>query len=183
MGPQTPPLLLPPSGFSSLLLSTCGGAGARTPVHGWPAAPADQKRPRNHQREGFGWGESELRAGFVDGGSEGCGRNASERLNSSQALGALRDARRLRREVCAEEQAENVRNVRVGWFFRHAGTACGVLPREIWRCVPCKRYRGERREGGKRQRERDGCVCVCMRVCEGGVFGQGRQKVPRGFSQ
>lgn len=83
------------------------------------------------------------------------------------------------------EQAENVRNVRVGWFFRHAGTACGVLPREIWRCVPCKRYRGERREGAKdRERGVDMCVyAVCVCVCEGGVFGQGRQKVPRGISQ
>lgn len=74
--------------------------------------------------------------------------------------------RRLERRVC-REQAENVRNVHVGWFFRHAGTACRVLPREIWRCVPCKRYRGERGEGAKdreREEERDGCVCVCV-VC------------------
>lgn len=84
--------------------------------------------------------------------------------------------RRLERRVC-REQAENVRNVHVGWFFRHAGTACRVLPREIWRCVPCKRYRGERREGAKdieRERERGIDVCVwfvCVCVCEGGVFG------------
>lgn len=79
--------------------------------------------------------------------------------------GSLGDVRRLERRV----RAENVRNVHVGWFVRHAGTACGVLPREIWRCVPCKRYRGERREGAKdRERERDECarlwfLCACVR--------------------
>lgn len=76
--------------------------------------------------------------------------------------------RRLERRV-SRVQAENVRNVHVGWFVRHAGTASGVLPREIWRCVPCKRYRGERREGAKdRERGMNVCVCglcVCLRVC------------------
>lgn len=89
--------------------------------------------------------------------------------------------RRLERRV-RRQQAENVRNVHVGWFFRHAGMACRVLPREIWRCVPCKRYRGERREGAK-DIERERGMGVCVYVCEGGVFGQGRQKIPRGISQ
>lgn len=86
--------------------------------------------------------------------ARGCGCNVSGGMDSSQALGAWVDVRRLERRVC-RVQAENVRNVHVGWFIRHAGTACGVLPREIWRCVPCKRYRGERREGAK-DSEREG---------------------------
>ena len=76
--------------------------------------------------------------------------------------------RRLERRVC-REQAENVRNVHVGWFFRHTGTACRVLPREIWRCVSCNRYRGERREGAK-DRGREGWMCVCVCVCVREVF-------------
>lgn len=66
------------------------------------------------------------------------------------------------------EQAENVRNVHVGWFFRHAGTACRVLPRETWRCVPCKRYGGERGEGVKERV----CLCsFCVYLCGGGTKG------------
>lgn len=87
MGPHTDCAGFPSSGLSSLPSSNCSGAKAHTPVHGWPAL-TNQKRARNHQREGFGWSESELRSGFVDRGSEGCGCNVSERMNSSQALGA-----------------------------------------------------------------------------------------------
>lgn len=65
-----------------------------------------------------------------------------------------------------------MRNVRVGCRdegenagLRHAGTACRVLPRETWRCVPCKSY-GMREEGrGKREKERGKKVCVCVVVC------------------
>lgn len=77
-----------PRWFPPLLLSSkCSGANAHAPVHGWPA-PTDEKRARNHQREGFGWSESELPGSFVDGGSEGCGCHVSERVTASQALGA-----------------------------------------------------------------------------------------------
>lgn len=77
------------------------------------------------------------------------------------------------------EQAENVRNVHVGWFFRHAGTAYRVLPRETWRCVPCKRYGGERGEGVK---ERVGCVDVFVLFLCVSVW-RGDKGVPKGNSQ
>lgn len=67
-----------------------------------------------------------------------------------------------------------MRNVHVGWFFRHAGTACRVLPRETWRCVPRKSYGGER--GGKGQkRERE----VCARVRVWGDKGEEDKGFPR----
>lgn len=40
--------------------------------------------------------------------------------------------------------------------------------------------KGEKGQTTERERGIDVCV-VC--VCEGGVFGQGRQKIPRGISQ
>lgn len=50
------------------------------------------------------------------------------------------------------------------WFFRHAGTACRVLPKETRCCVPCKSYGVLR--GGKGQEKERKKVCLC--VCGGG---------------
>lgn len=44
--------------------------------------------------------------------------------------------------------------------------------------------RGEKGQKTERERGMNVRVCgFCVRVCEGGVVGQGRQKVPRGISQ